>query len=61
MNSEPMQADLHFFIRWVRGTFGGYFLGFVLIILGGIVGDLTGMPGTNFIIGIGMGAGVGYV
>jgi hypothetical protein len=44
----------------VRGTFVGYLLGFVLIILGGIAGDLIGLPGSDFIVGIGMGVGIGY-
>ena len=60
MSSEHIQADRHFFIRWVRATFAGYLLGFVLIILGGIAGDLIGMPESQFIVGVGMGAGVGF-
>ena len=60
MSSEHIQADRALFARWVRGTFLGYLLGFVVIILGGIVGDLIGLPGSNFIVGIGMGVGVGY-
>lgn len=60
MSSEHIRADRHFFTRWVRTTFLGYLLGFVFILLGGIVGDLIGLPGSNFIVGIGMGLGVGY-
>ena len=60
MSFELSPADLKFFTRWVRGTFFGYLLGFVIIILGGIIGDLIGVPGSDFIIGIGMGAGIGY-
>ncbi len=60
MSSELSQVDLKFFTRWVRGTFIGYLIGFVLIILGSAAGDLIGMPGSDFIIGIGMGAGIGY-
>ena len=60
MCSEHIRADRHFFTRWVRATFLGYLLGFVLILLGGIVGDLLGLPGSDFIVGIGMGLGVGY-
>ncbi len=61
MSSEHSQADRHFFIRWVRGTFAGYLLGFVFVLLGSMAGDLIGLPGSDFIIGIGMGVGVGYV
>jgi hypothetical protein len=60
MSPEISKEDQHFFIRWVRGTFVGYLLGFVFIILGGIVGHLLDMPESNFIVGIAMGAGVGY-
>lgn len=60
MSSEHSQADRHFFARWVRGTFAGWLLGFVFIILGAIAGDLIGMRESQFIVGIGMGAGVGY-
>jgi hypothetical protein len=60
MGSEHIQADRHFFTRWVRATFIGYLLGFVFILLGGIVGDLLGLPGSDFILGIGIGLGVGY-
>ena len=60
MSSEHSQADRDFFLRWVRGTFAGWLLGFLLLIVGAIVGDLIGMWGSNFIVGIGMGAGVGY-
>lgn len=64
MSSEHSQADRHFFTRWVRGTFAGWLLGFVFIILGAIAGDLIGGGESQFesqsIVGIGMGAGVGY-
>jgi hypothetical protein len=60
MSSEHIQTDRRFFTRWVRVTFLGYLLGFVFILLGGIVGDLLGLPGSDVIIGIGMGLGIGY-
>jgi len=61
MNSDHGRADRRLFVRWVRGTFFGYLLGFVLILVGGIVGDLVGLPGSDFMVGIGMGVGVGYM
>jgi hypothetical protein len=62
MSPEHSQADRQFFTRWVRGTFAGWLLGFVFIILAAIAGDLIGMGQgeSQFIVGIGMGAGVGY-
>ena len=62
MSPEHSQADRQFFTRWVRGTFAGWLLGFVFIILAAIAGDLIGIGEreSQFIVGIGMGAGVGY-
>ncbi len=62
MDTEKVKPDLRFFTRWVRGTFAGWLLGFVFIILAAIAGDLIGMGQgeSQFIVGIGMGAGVGY-
>lgn len=63
MSPEHSQTDRQFFTRWVRGTFVGWVLGFILIILAAITGDLigTGETESQFIVGIGMGAGVGYI
>lgn len=63
MSSEHRQKDRQFFGRWVRGTFFGWIVGLVVIIVAGISGDLIGKGeiDSQFIIGLGMGAGVGYV
>lgn len=62
MSAYHDQAERKFFTRWVRGTFGGWLLGFVFILLGAIAGDLLGMgeSESQFIVGVAMGAGVGY-
>lgn len=39
----------------------GWLLGIVLVILGAIAGDLIGIGGSQFVAGIGMGAGVRYM
>jgi len=61
MNSNSVHEDRRFIAHWVRVTFGGYLLGFVLTMLGLIAGDLLGLP-TVFqsVIGLGMGVGVGF-
>ena len=61
MNSKNNPGDRRFLAHWVRVTFGGYLLGFVLTMLGLIAGDLIGLP-TVFqsVIGLGMGVGVGF-
>ena len=60
MNSKISPGGRRFIAHWVRVTFGGYLLGFVLTMLGLIAGDLIVLP-TVFqsVIGIGMGGGVG--
>jgi len=62
MSSQDRQEDRQFFTRWVRGTFVGWLLGLVIIIVALIGGDLIGKGDGDslFIIGISMGAGVGY-
>lgn len=62
MSTDHNQAGRKAFTRWVRGTFGGWLLGFVFIVLGAVAGDLIGMGEreSQFIVGITMGAGVGY-
>lgn len=60
MNTNVNQTDQHFYFRWVRITFAGWLFGFVLIIIGSIIGDLLDAGGSQFIVGIAMGAGVGY-
>lgn len=63
MNTEDTKANSHFLLRWMRSTFFGYLIGFVLILIGSMLGDLAGSegPGSDFVIGIGMGLGVGYM
>jgi hypothetical protein len=62
MNLQSSQTAERVLGRWVRATFLGWLLGFVLILAGSIVGDLLGAGGDGqFIVGIAMGAGVGYV
>ncbi len=65
MSFRHGQINKHFFKRWVLVTFGGYLLGFVLTMIGLIIGDLisekwTTMPEFQFVIGMSMGAGVGF-
>lgn len=63
MNADQSQARRKFFTLWVRGTFGSWLLGFVFLVLGAAGGDLIGIGDgqSQSIVGIAMGAGVGYV
>lgn len=45
--------------RWLRATFYGWVLGFFLIVIMALIWDTFG--GGQFMIGVGMGAGVGYM
>ncbi len=45
--------------RWLRATFYGWVLGFFLIVGMALIWDVFG--GAQFMIGLGMGAGVGYM
>lgn len=61
MNSVLDRADRHFLKRWIRATLLGWLLGFVLVIVGATIGGMIGMGESQVLIGIGMGAGVGYM
>lgn len=54
------QADRYDFRRWVRATFVGWLIGFVLVIVLALAWDMIG-GGAQFMVGIGLGAGVGYM
>ena len=60
MRTEPGQENRNLFSRWVRATTIGWLLGFGLIIVLAIAWDMIG-GGAQFMVGVGMGAGVGYV
>src|SRR5262245_6817463 len=46
---------------WIGATWGGWLLGFVLIVAFAFVLDAIGLSGTQSFVGLGMGAGVGLV
>lgn len=60
MNIHSISAHPSFYAHWVRATFLGWLLGFAIILIGAVIGDLLGAGGGESIIGLGMGAGVGY-
>ena len=60
MNSESAQSNRRLFTRWVRATFLGWLLGFVVVIVLALAWDMIG-GGAQFMVGVGMGAGVGYM
>lgn len=47
--------------RWTLATFGGWFLGVILIMMLSGFLDSIGIEGMQFYLGLGMGAGVGFV
>lgn len=60
MNSESTQSNRRLFTRWVRATFLGWLLGFVVVIVLALAWDMIG-GGAQFMVGVGIGAGVGYM
>lgn len=45
--------------RWVRATFAGWALGFLLVLVFVAITSVIGLGDTQFAVGLGMGAGVG--
>ncbi len=60
MSTEPERVDRRFYVRWVRATSLGWLLGFGLVIVLAMAWNLVG-GGAQFMVGVGMGAGVGYM
>ncbi len=58
MNASPEQFDPTLFTRWVRATALGWLVGFVLVVVLAVVWDMTS-GGAQFMVGVGMGTGVG--
>lgn len=47
--------------KWIKTTFFGWFLGIILILVLSSLFDAMGIEGFQFFLGIGMGAGVGFM
>ena len=60
MSTEAVSSEPTAFHRWVRATTLGWLLGFVLVVVLSIAWDQIG-GGAQFIVGVGMGAGVGIM
>ena len=59
MTPSP-QEERSLFSRWVRASFAGWFLGLVLVVLMTFAWDALGVGNAQFMVGVGMGAGVGF-
>lgn len=60
MDADTADSERRLFSRWLRGTFYGWVLGFVLVLLLALGGEAVGMGESQFAVGVGMGAGVGF-
>ena len=60
MSTEMRQPERSPFARWVRATTVGWLIGFVLVVVLAMVWDMIGGR-AQFMVGVGMGAGVGYM
>lgn len=45
---------------WIRITFLGWLLGIVLVVAIALVGEVAGVHGSQLVVGLGMGLGVGF-
>ncbi|MGH7554557.1 MAG: hypothetical protein ACREMQ_16245 [Longimicrobiales bacterium] len=61
MQAQTGNVDARFARRWVRATFAGWALGFVLMLVMIGVSGVVGLGDRQFPIGLGMGAGVGFL
>jgi len=60
MSADLDRIEARFFTRWWRATFLGWFVGFAIVVILALCWDLFG-GGAQFMVGVGMGAGVGYL
>ena len=60
MDTKARQPDRTLFHSWIRATTLGWLIGFVLVVALAMVWDVLG-GGAQFMVGVGMGAGVGYM
>lgn len=60
MTAETSRPKRSLFQTWIRATTVGWLIGFVLVIVLAMFWDMFG-GGAQFMVGIGMGAGVGYM
>src|SRR5512134_2508586 len=56
---ETRSNAQRFFGRWALATFGGWVLGFVVIVLLAGIGDLVHIGGDQWAVGVGMGWSIG--
>lgn len=47
--------------RWIRATWGGWLLGVPFIVVFALAGELVGIGGAQWLVGAGMGAGLGLL
>lgn len=58
MHAQPNDITMS---RWVRATWLGWLLGVPMVILLALVGEAVGIGGAQFIVGAGIGIGVGWL
>jgi hypothetical protein len=53
--------DRRFLRRWVIATWFGWLLGIPLVIASALLGEAVGIGGSQVLVGVGMGTGIGFV
>jgi hypothetical protein len=59
--SEAKPIDRMLALRWARATWFGWLLGIPIVAALALVGEAVGVGGAQFIVGAGMGAGIGLM
>lgn len=57
----PKTSGRQLFGRWIRATLAGWLLGIPLIIILALIGEAVGIGGAQVLVGVGMGAGIGFM
>ncbi len=61
MNPEPPPPDSSFLTRWILSTFLGWLIGIAAVIVLAMLWDSLGIGTAQFMVGLGMGTGVGIM
>ena len=58
---ETPEPGRQLYVSWLLATFAGWLAGLFLVISAAVLGDLLGFGGFQVMLGLGMGAGVGFM
>lgn len=59
--TSPAYPTQTLYLQWVRASFAGWLLGIPLIIVFALLGEAIGIGGVQVLVGLAMGAGIGFM